>query len=147
LPLRSVSAPNRAMMSLMACCTAGSSAASAGTIPSPLKRVSAKILAVSATSARLMASAAPLPRLLRMRLALASIALPSGVAVVMEASMTVSEPASRGSSEVRRAESQAMAASNSGTRMRPSLSESSSASVVASKRTPRVGQLRAVHSF
>ena len=147
LPLRSASLPRHAMMSVMTAFVASSGADSAGTMPSPLNCVWAKIFAVSPASSNEIAVASFLPRFVRICLADARSCLPSGVESLMELSSIELALRSRSSGFFTIAQAHLTAAMISGARMRPSLSVSIRSSVFVSNSTPRVGQLNAAHSF
>ena len=147
LPLRSVSAPRQAIMSLMTVFTVSSSAESGGMIPSPLKTVCAKIFVVSVVSSMVMAGASFLPRLARICLAEESNCFPSGVASLMALNGSDGEDVSRSSRFFRQLPAHRVAAMMSGARIRPSWSVSIKSSVLVPNSIPRVGHASATQSF
>ena len=147
LPLRSASAPRQAMMSLITALVDSSRAESAGTIPSPLNWVCVNIFAVSAVSSIVMTVASLFPRVDRMWRADASNCWPSGEVSLMAPSGNAGEDLSRSSGFFSKPQTHLAAAMSSRGRMRPSLSESMSASVRESNSSPVVGQASATQSF
>ena len=91
----------------------------AGMMPSPLKFVAAKILAVSPVSAMVISVAADLPRFAKVCLADARSCLPSGVVSLIAASGNASPPWRRSSGFFRFAQAHWAAAMISGTRIAP----------------------------
>ena len=128
--------PWTAMTSSMACVVASSSAESAGTMPSPLSFVAAKIFSVSETSAERDLRRVGLAEVLRMSCAPARTSFPARSASAIDASGTSSDGLNRSPRSRGPPSSHAMAARTSGGRMRPSSSVSSSASVRASNSRP-----------
>ena len=122
-------------------------AASTGMMPSPLKRVCAKILAVSVVSSTLMAGQSCLPRLVRICFAEARSCRPSAVLSLMALNGSAGEDFRRSSGFLSRLVTHFAAAMTSGARRRPSLSVSISASVFVSNWMPVAGQASATQSF
>src|SRR4051812_8789544 len=117
LPERSVTAPRQLMMSERMDCRLASGEESGEMMPSPLKRVLAKMRVVSAVSAAEMVEVSGLPRLTRICLAEARRVLPSAVASLMAESGSVGEDLRRSSGFLRRLVVQVAAARSSGGRM------------------------------
>ena len=106
-----------------------------------------ELLGDRAVSSRVMAAASGFLRLPRICLAEASNCLPSGVASLMALSGSSGRRLEQVVGILQATAAHLAAAMSSGARMRPSLSVSISASVLASNSRPVVGQARATQSF
>ncbi len=146
-PATPVAPPVHAMMSWMSARVLSSGAAPGEITASPRNGLPAKIAAVFPASPVVIVAASDLPRLARMRFADASTAAPSGRESSSAASGRPSTPCRSTPASRNRAADHLMAATTSGTRIRPSPSPSISARVFSSISRPWTGQLRATQSF